>query len=563
MLIGDNDFWWHLRTGAYISEHAGLLESDPFSLNPYTESRSGREDLVLNGYWLSQVILYWTFQAFGFSGVHILKAVMYTAVFLAQWRILNTHGVPGALRYPVIGFAVCIMLFYFPGERPQIFTFLFSVLIVGMLERHRKDKAGSLPLLPVIMAAWANMHPGFFIGAVIIGVYLVSDGVERLSKAERPLREGRRSLWVWGPLSLAASLLNPNTYHVVPILLDLNKTSALRDITEYQGIIALSRNGWTTPVVLEVSVAALAAAAFVAGRRKMDPVHAVLLAGTVAGGLYAYRLFALTLVVGIPLIGVYLGMGLDRLGKRDPIRKVKRHVSAAVYLAVIAGSAAIMAFLISEGMVFRNTYNRPGFPVGAADFLENNKVRGNIFNHYNSGGYLIWRLYPACRVFIDGRAISDEAYETYIAVLGGEQAGAPAGFRWSEILDAFGLNIILINPVDEMSGEIYPLLESLIGSASWKLVYFDDRDVIFVRAGAVQGELVRIYNIPKEFSYNTVIALSEKGIAEAPENPNFYVSMARALRGLGRGEEAEVFFSKVRRMLPAVPGGGNARDPEG
>src|SRR5205085_6000602 len=44
------------------------------------------------------------------------------------------------------------------------------------------------------------------------------------------------------------------------------------------------------------------------------------------------------------------------------------------------------------------------FPVRAADALQAVRKPVRIFNYYDYGGYLLWRLYPhGSRIFIDGR----------------------------------------------------------------------------------------------------------------------------------------------------------------
>jgi hypothetical protein len=43
------------------------------------------------------------------------------------------------------------------------------------------------------------------------------------------------------------------------------------------------------------------------------------------------------------------------------------------------------------------------FPANAVNFLKEKKLGGNIFNEFNWGEYLIWHLYPQCKVAIDGR----------------------------------------------------------------------------------------------------------------------------------------------------------------
>ena len=43
------------------------------------------------------------------------------------------------------------------------------------------------------------------------------------------------------------------------------------------------------------------------------------------------------------------------------------------------------------------------FPMSAAEFVEENKYPGPLYNHFDWGGYLIWRL-PHLQVSMDGRA---------------------------------------------------------------------------------------------------------------------------------------------------------------
>jgi hypothetical protein len=43
------------------------------------------------------------------------------------------------------------------------------------------------------------------------------------------------------------------------------------------------------------------------------------------------------------------------------------------------------------------------FPYRPVDFLVKNQIKGNFFNDFNSGAYLIGRTYPNIKVYIDGR----------------------------------------------------------------------------------------------------------------------------------------------------------------
>src|SRR5207244_3225730 len=56
-------------------------------------------------------------------------------------------------------------------------------------------------------------------------------------------------------------------------------------------------------------------------------------------------------------------------------------------------------------------------PAGAADYILTHHLTGPIFNTYEQGGYLIWRVSPQTRVFIDGRSLSETVYRDYNQVL--------------------------------------------------------------------------------------------------------------------------------------------------
>ena len=59
------------------------------------------------------------------------------------------------------------------------------------------------------------------------------------------------------------------------------------------------------------------------------------------------------------------------------------------------------------------------FPTAAVSYVLNHRLPGPLLNHYNWGGYLIWKLYPDYRVYIDGRtdlygdAFMDQSGATY------------------------------------------------------------------------------------------------------------------------------------------------------
>ncbi|SPE27667.1 conserved hypothetical protein [Candidatus Sulfopaludibacter sp. SbA3] len=123
-------------------------------------------------------------------------------------------------------------------------------------------------------------------------------------------------------------------------------------------------------------------------------------------------------------------------------------------------------------------------PAGAAEFLLEHHVTGPMFNTYEQGGYLIWRLWPRERVFIDGRSLSETVYRDYHQILfnAGSYADQVAGPR-EELLNRYGVEVVVMNTMDYVSGVLYPLAIALANPVNkeWELVYDDSKSVVFLR----------------------------------------------------------------------------------
>src|SRR6266849_5391651 len=53
--------------------------------------------------------------------------------------------------------------------RPHLFTMLFTVVFLSVIERVIEGRTRLLWWLPVITAIWTNWHAGFLVGIVILG----------------------------------------------------------------------------------------------------------------------------------------------------------------------------------------------------------------------------------------------------------------------------------------------------------------------------------------------------------------------------------------------------------
>ena len=105
-----------------------------------------------------------------------------------------------------------------------------------------------------------------------------------------------------------------------------------------------------------------------------------------------------------------------------------------------------------------------------------------MFNTYEYGGYLIWRTWPQQRVFIDGRALSDSLFMDYGRILYNHENNDGSKSA-DELLDQYGIDVIMMNTFEATSGTFYVLAPALAdpNQHTWKLVYNDAAAMVFLR----------------------------------------------------------------------------------
>ena len=79
-------------------------------------------------------------------------------------------------------------------------------------------------------------------------------------------------------------------------------------------------------------------------------------------------------------------------------------VTVAVNVILLGIFTTFIILHVSQVIKHQPEIEASHFPSRAVDFLAQHHLPGPIFNHYDWGGYLIWRLHPEYPVFVDGRA---------------------------------------------------------------------------------------------------------------------------------------------------------------
>ncbi len=447
--VEDTDFWWHLKTGQYIVEHHALPVPDPFAYTTWMNPAAypGEEKVRhfnLTHEWLAETLLYGVYSLGGFPAVALFRAALLAGLctlvgLLAARRSGQFYaGVAAA-------FATASLATWFTADRPALVSFFFVAVFLTLLEFRR-----FLWAIPVLALVWANCHGGFFLGWVVLIAYCAN-----ISSRDR-LR-----IWVVTACAIAASAINPNGLGVITTLLLYRQSAMTANLVEWH-----SPYLWGPPYSFDLLLYASALVLLVSWRKVLR-TDWLLFAAFATASLLAFRNILLIGLLSPIIISAYF-----------PFRFRVPHV--AVWLGPPLLAAGLVVGIV-RGSFFQLRAAVWKFPASAADYLLANHIPGPLFNTYEHGGYLIWKLWPQYQVFIDGRAISESTNKDYRQILYnlGSAVDQVAGPR-AQLLDRYGIQTVVMNTFEYDSGSVYPLAMALAKS-DWQLVYDDAQTLVFLR----------------------------------------------------------------------------------
>jgi len=457
--VANPDTWWHLETGRYVWQTHHLPSPDPFAFTAAAAKPAyPGEEIVrrfnLTHEWLAQAIFYLAWAAGGFPALILLRAAMLTA-FCGLAGLLAFHRTGGFHRALAAALVTAAIAGSFAADRPFLFTYLLLAVTIYILETAAGRRR--LWLLPPIFLFWANCHGGYFLGWVALAAYSLA---ALIPGRAAPRAAGRRTLWMASALAVLVSGANPNGFRAPWVALAYRSSPLQSSLWEWH------RPALWPPDLFAVVLFAAAAALFW-NFRKVRLSDWILFAAFAAAALLAVRNTILIAWLGPVLIASYVPIA----------RAMPRWAElAAAALALAAAAAEIVS-----GSAFQLRAEEWLYPQGAADFLLAHHIDGPMFNTYEHGGYLMWRLWPRQKVFIDGRALSDSLFHDYQRIL----YALPADVEKSglELLDSYGIETIVVNGFEYGSGAVYLLPVALSGpqQTGWKLVYQDDQAMVFLR----------------------------------------------------------------------------------
>jgi hypothetical protein len=468
------DIWWHLKTGAWISQQHAIPKVDPFSF-----SAAGK--LWISHEWLFGWLSYMVYQIGGVAALIWAKAGLIAVLFaLAAWAARARGSLPSVI------FVVLTVAYYISRgrftERPELISLPLALGFIFFFISSDK-KPWIILLAPCLELLWANIHGGTAVlGWGLSGAFLI-DCAWRMRDPRIPARELIKNKRLLFPLLSFAgviliSLLNPHGFQAM--FYGLLRAESPLNNKEFQSMAAMMSHGMDLSVILLYIPFAALLVLFIVLRPKDVRVYewiAFLALLLLSIKFFRFRNFF------ILLSAPTLSMQLSRV---KWLSRLHWRWSAMVGLL----------FMLAAANVARSSYTyRFGIgvhegvlPVDAAKFIQENKLAGRMFNEYGIGGYLIWELSPERKVFIDGREdvyLESGVLDDYVRCF-----SSPSD--WQNLVNKYGIDYaIVLYPEQSPTSPSRSLDKLAFARDEWGLVYFDDLVAMYIRRNGKNDLVLR------------------------------------------------------------------------
>ena len=180
-------------------------------------------------------------------------------------------------------------------------------------------------------------------------------------------------------------------------------------------------------------------------------------------------------IVATPYLAIQLTEILGRINGKKIFRNLSGdfHIVAYSCLAIFIAFNAFFGFHKYQSNNFRILVEPHRYPWHATQFLQQNRIYGNMLVPFDWGEYMIWKL-PQSKVSIDGRFRT--VYPEKVIVENENFANHREG--WSDIISKYPTDII----VARKSDGTHKLVKK--HQLIWAKIYEDPISVIFVHKGA-------------------------------------------------------------------------------
>ncbi len=554
--IKDQDLWLHLASGKYILEHFSIPLVDIFSNSIHGQP-------WINHEWLFQVILAVIDGISGVSGLINLQ------VFL----VVTTMGIMLLLVYdqnklPWINFLLLSFLFVYKLRftiRPDLFSILFVVLYFFIISRYLHEKK-VIFFLFFLQVLWSNIHGFFILGPLIVFVMFLSDWIKRVlplpfewnRKGRFDGQEYNHLAWTLGAVILAC-LVNPHfikgAVYPLTVLLSSSGDSLvffeyiqeLRKPLQWKSLFNINQYFFFKMLIV------ISFLSFCFNLKKIELSSLFLWIIFLFLSLSAVRNLPYFAVIAFfVIISNSANFSLEKFFSNELSSSTMKNIWGVIGSLLLiclmlktTKHLSIKGYFDYDKNEWKSEYggiSKRNYPHKAVDFLRDNKVTGNFYNDFNSGAYLIGRVFPNIKVFIDGRTevYGAQYFKNYKKILAGDKV------LFDRAVEQYNLTGVLLGSIYFPASQ--KTVRNLYTDKDWVLVYFDYDAVIFLKNIEKNQKWISQYSIDLSQWNGPEADLDGYGMRNI--NSYQFLNRAHVLMGVRQFDQAEHQVNQAVIMSP-------------
>lgn len=523
--LREPDLWWMYRTGEWMLENGAVTKSDPFSYTFF-----GTE--WINVKWFFEVIIASIKNVLGVEGIFILQAAVTLGILVLVYQSANLIRVKFGLdkttpKKPFVGLIIAALLMLLTIDyrligRPEMTSHLMTAAYLYLFWRwHYQPSKAIFALIP-LQLLWTNMHEAFGTGMVLMLAYLISVWVQYIyfntdkQKIEAPKR---LSLAVLGALVVIP--INPrgiqmltHPFEIFGQLSSNQYTTELAPIWKnlyWQEMQAYLNIAFMVAVlgfvVLTPLIISAAEKSKVPRNKLLSWIEQLgnkyglgnLVLITMLGylSITAYRNIPFFILAATPILAVILEVLIHKVQKEKILYLATILLGIGFYTSIITGK-------YHEWTVNKNSRDKYGLqvlsshnPVGAANFIEEKGIKGRCFSDYLTSSYLLWRLQPDFKTYIDLRDLDifpAKFFDDFAQTMSN-----PRLFEEKDSIYHFDY-VVIYRPMFQY------LQKYLLESPNYDLVFVDAVASVYVKNTEANAQIIETYGFAKNkapdiFSY--------------------------------------------------------------
>lgn len=479
--VRDGDFFWHVKYGEQLMENRTLVPDH--SLYSWTPT----DNRAIKCNWLSDIFLYLMNRTGGLPLLFAFRYFCMLAVVTIIWFYIRRMEQSKNIFSLLVISIVLLASFVGAYLKPEIISMVFmaiSAFLYFSVKSGLGEKWGSKPFLlyPLLFLLWVNIHEVFIFGLSTLMLITAGEIINSRFCKKRSLdKEALKNLIYGAVLSGMATFITPYGYNIhlkyINKLLSAKEELGFKIVTAYNTLFQTGLcvrydfiNYWGIMIITFLFLFAFT----VWKRKEWD--WAILLPSVFLAFLFARYVRATYYwpsFWGMSVIYMQKNSGLcwsDIIPKPKTVLKPVFQFTIIILVLYFNLNAIYRARyfpVIHRWMGFGISYQNP---VQASAFLKKYRPGKLLYNSYDTGGYLIYDLYPLYKVFMDPRYFP---YKDWFEEYWNFNAGQTA---LDDFVKKYPFDVALLDYTT--SGKcIIKFLES----SRWRPVFYGQTAIVFVK----------------------------------------------------------------------------------